>query len=263
MIFIKILLKRQENVMGELLKINDLSARAEEKELLHQVSLEIREGETHVLLGPNGAGKSTLGYTIMGSPEYEVTDGQITFLGEDVTGESADKRAKKGIFLSFQNPIEIPGISLANFLRTALEQLTGERIKLFDFKKRLKAVMDTLQMDASYADRDLNVGFSGGEKKKAEILQLLMLRPKLAILDETDSGLDVDAVKTVSKGIEEYRKSQDGALLIITHNAKILEALTVDKTHVLVDGRIVAEGGPEIIEEVSKHGFEKYLHKEG
>jgi len=249
--------------MSEFLKIVDLTARAEDKELLHQVSLEIREGETHVLLGPNGAGKSTLGYTIMGSPEYEVTGGSIYFQGEDITQESADKRAKRGIFLSFQNPIEIPGITMANFLRSALEQLTGERIKLFDFKKRLKSVMETLQMDSAYAERDLNVGFSGGEKKKAEILQLLMLNPKLAILDETDSGLDVDAVKTVSRGIEEYQKAQGGSLLIITHNAKILEALKVDKTHVLVDGRIVAEGGPEIVEEIARNGFEKYVSKEG
>ncbi len=248
--------------MSEFLKIIDLTARAEEKELLHQVSLEIQEGETHVLLGPNGAGKSTLGYTIMGSPEYEVTGGKIYFQGDDITEEGADKRAKRGIFLSFQNPIEIPGITVSNFLRTALEQLTGERIKLFDFKKRLKNVMDTLQMDQSYADRDLNVGFSGGEKKKAEILQLLMLNPRLAILDETDSGLDVDAVKTVSKGIEEFQKKQGGSLLIITHNAKILEALKVDKTHVLVDGRIVAEGGPELVEDVGQNGFEKYLDKE-
>lgn len=260
---IKYLVKiRQGNVMESLLKVEGLSAKAEDKELLHQVSLEIHEGETHVLLGPNGAGKSTLGYAIMGSSEYEVTEGNIFFQGENVTEETSDKRARKGIFLSFQNPIEIPGISMANFLRTALEQLTGEKIKLFDFKKRLKSVMDTLQMDPSYADRDLNVGFSGGEKKKAEILQLLMLRPKLAILDETDSGLDVDAVKTVSKGIEEYHKSQNGALLIITHNAKILESLKVDKTHVLVDGRIVAEGGPEIIDEVGRNGFEKYQPKE-
>ena len=249
--------------MSVFLKIVDLTARVEEKELLHRVSLEIEEGETHVLLGPNGAGKSTLGYTIMGSPEYEVTGGNIYFQGEDITQESADKRAKRGIFLSFQNPIEIPGITVSNFLRTALEQLTGERIKLFDFKKRLKTVMETLQMDSSYAERDLNVGFSGGEKKKAEILQLLMLNPKLAILDETDSGLDVDAVKTVSRGIEEYQKAQGGSLLIITHNTKILEALKVDKTHVLVDGRIVAEGGPEIVEEIAQSGFEKYISKEG
>ena len=249
--------------MSVFLKIVDLTARVEEKELLHRVSLEIEEGETHVLLGPNGAGKSTLGYTIMGSPEYEVTGGNIYFQGEDITQESTDKRAKRGIFLSFQNPIEIPGITVSNFLRTALEQLTGERIKLFDFKKRLKTVMETLQMDSSYAERDLNVGFSGGEKKKAEILQLLMLNPKLAILDETDSGLDVDAVKTVSRGIEEYQKAQGGSLLIITHNTKILEALKVDKTHVLVDGRIVAEGGPEIVEEIAQNGFEKYISKEG
>ena len=247
--------------MSEILRIEKLSVMAEEKELLRQVSLSMEEGETHVLLGPNGAGKSTLGYTIMGSPEYQVTGGRLYFRGEDVTEEGADKRAKRGIFLSFQNPIEIPGITLANFLRSALEQLTGERIKLFDFKKRMKAAMEVLQMDPSYGERDLNVGFSGGEKKKAEILQLLMLQPKLAILDETDSGLDVDAVKTVSRGIEEYQRLQGGTLLVITHNAKILEALKVDKTHVLVDGRIVAEGGPEIVEEVGKNGFEKYLRE--
>ena len=247
--------------MSEILRIEKLSVMAEEKELLRQVSLSMEEGETHVLLGPNGAGKSTLGYTIMGSPEYQVTGGRLYFRGEDVTEEGADKRAKRGIFLSFQNPIEIPGITLANFLRSALEQLTGERIKLFDFKKRMKAAMEVLQMDPSYGERDLNVGFSGGEKKKAEILQLLMLQPKLAILDETDSGLDLDAVKTVSRGIEEYQRLQGGTLLVITHNAKILEALKVDKTHVLVDGRIVAEGGPEIVEEVGKNGFEKYLRE--
>ena len=245
--------------MREILRMENLSVRAEDKELLHGVSITLNEGETHVLLGPNGAGKSTLGYAIMGNPAYEVTDGKLYFLGEEISEEGADKRAKRGIFLSFQNPIEIPGISLTQFMRNALEQITGERIKLFDFKKRLKSAMELLQMADSYAERDLNVGFSGGEKKKAEILQLLMLKPKLAILDETDSGLDVDAVKTVSKGIEEYQREQNGTLLIITHNAKILESLKVDHVHILAKGRIVAEGGPEMIDEVTEHGFEKYL----
>ncbi len=248
--------------MSDLLEIKELHAGVEDKELLHGVSLKIAAGETHVLMGPNGAGKSTLGYTIMGSPEYEVTSGSVFFNGEDITGESPDKRAKRGIFLSFQNPIEIPGITLSNFLRNALEQKTGERIRLWDFKKKLRAVMDVLQMDYSYADRDLNVGFSGGEKKKAEILQLLMLKPRLAILDETDSGLDVDAVKTVSKGVYEFQKDPDSSLIIITHNTKILEALKVDKTHVLVSGAIAEEGGAELVDEINQNGFEKYTSAE-
>lgn len=244
-----------------LLKIDNLSAGIEEKELLHGVTLTVSTGETHVLMGPNGAGKSTLGYTIMGSPEYTVTGGKILFEGEDITAESADQRAKRGIFLSFQNPIEIPGISLSDFLRNALEEQTGTRMKLWDYKKQLKAAMEVLQMDSAYADRDLNVGFSGGEKKKAEILQLLMLKPKLAILDETDSGLDVDAVKTVSAGIAEYRKNCDGALLIITHNTKILESLHVDYTHVIADGKIIAEGGAELVDAINENGYENYVGK--
>ncbi len=248
--------------MAGLLEIKDIHAAVEEKELLHGVSLTVEAGETHVLMGPNGAGKSTLGSTIMGSPEYTVTGGSIFFDGEDITELTADKRAQKGLFLSFQNPIEIPGITLSNFLRNALEQKTGKRIKLFEFKKQLRAVMDVLQMDPAYADRDLNVGFSGGEKKKAEILQLLVLKPRLAILDETDSGLDVDAVKTVSKGVSEFQKDPQNSLIIITHNTKILEALKVDKTHILVNGRIAAEGGAELVNEVNENGFEKYITAE-
>ncbi len=248
--------------MAHLLEIKGLSAFAEEKEILHGVSLFIDGGETHVLMGPNGAGKSTLGSTIMGSPEYTVGNGSILLDGEDITELSTDKRAKKGIFLSFQSPIEIPGITLSEFLRNALEQTTGKHMKLWDFKKKLKAAMDLLDMDPSYADRDLNVGFSGGEKKKAEILQLLILQPRLAILDETDSGLDVDAVRTVSKGIDEYKKQTGGSLLVITHNTKILDALTVDKTHILADGKVAAEGGGELVEEVISSGFEKYIKKE-
>ena len=175
---------------AQLLQIKDLSVKVEDKEILHNVDLNLNKGETHVLMGPNGAGKSTLGYALMGNPRYEITDGHIFFNGKDITEESPAERARDGIFLSFQNPIEVPGITLGNFIRTALEQRTGSRIRLWNFRKELKNAMDILQMDEEYADRDLNVGFSGGEKKKAEILQLLMLKPSLAILDETDSGLD-------------------------------------------------------------------------
>ena len=212
-------------------------------------------------MGPNGAGKSTLGYALMGNPRYEVTDGEIYFNGKDITKETPAERAKDGIFLSFQNPIEVPGITLGNFIRTALEQRTGKRIRLWEFKKELKKAMEVLQMDESYAERDLNVGFSGGEKKKAEILQLLMLRPSLAILDETDSGLDVDAVRTVSRGVEEYQKDKKGALLIITHSTRILEALKVDRTHVLADGRMVASGDSSLVDEINENGFEKYTEQ--
>ena len=217
----------------QLLQVKNLVVNVEDTEILHGIDLEINRGETHVLMGPNGAGKSTLGYALMGSPRYQLTNGQIWFKGQDITEESTDKRAKAGLFLSFQNPLEVPGITLGNFLRNALEQRTGQRIRPWEFRKELKKAMDVLQMDHSYADRDLNVGFSGGEKKKAEILQLLMLKPDLAILDETDSGLDVDAVRTVSKGIEEFQKNQQGSLLVITHSTRILESLHVDVTHVL------------------------------
>ena len=245
--------------MSELLRIKDLRAAAEDKELLHGVELTVGTGETHVLMGPNGAGKSTLGSTVMGSPEYTVTGGSISFDGEDITGLSADKRARLGIFLSFQDPVEIPGITLSEFMRNAVEQREGRRVKLYEHKKKLAEAMSVLGLDPSYADRELNVGFSGGEKKKAEILQLLMLRPRLAILDETDSGLDVDAVRTVSRGISEYRKSVGGSLIVITHNAAILGELRADKTHIIADGRIVREGSGELAFEVLKNGFEKYL----
>ena len=245
-----------------LLKIENLSVNVEEQPILHEINLNIGKGETHVLMGPNGAGKSTLGYTIMGNPRYSVTGGKIVFDGKDIVSEDVSQRAKEGIFLSFQNPIEIPGISLSNFIRSALEQRSGKRIRLWEFKKELKRAMEVLDMDESYADRDLNVGFSGGEKKKAEILQLLMLKPSLAILDETDSGLDVDAVRTVSKGVMEYQKDKDGALLIITHNTKILESLHVDYTHVLVDGKIVTTGGAELANEIILSGFDRFVKGE-
>ncbi len=242
-----------------LLQVRNLCASIEEGELLHHVDLSVGAGETHVLMGPNGAGKSTLGYTLMGNPNYKVTEGNIIFDGEDITNLSTDKRASKGMFLSFQNPLEVPGLSLEAFLRNAIRQQTGKPLKIFQFKKELEETMELLQMDPSYAERDLNVGFSGGEKKKAEILQLLMLRPKLAILDETDSGLDVDAVRTVSKGIEEYQKKRGGALLVITHRTRILDALNVDYTHVLVKGHIVHTGDASLVDEINERGFERFV----
>lgn len=226
--------------------------------ILKDVDLSIEKGQTHVIMGPNGAGKSTLGFSVMGSPVYEVDSGKIFFEGEDITDLSADKRAQRGIFLSFQNPIEVPGISMRNFLKSSLQQITGKRIKYSEFNKELEEIMSLIEMDPSYADRDVNVGFSGGEKKKAEILQLLILKPKLAILDETDSGLDVDAVRTVSDGIRIFKEKYNGTLIIITHNAAILESLNVDKTHVLVKGKIVESGGSDLIEQINENGFEKY-----
>lgn len=242
-----------------LLDIQNLSVNIEKKQVLDCVNLSVDAGETHVLMGPNGAGKSTLGYTIMGNPRYTVSNGKIIFDGEDITELSPDKKAAKGIFLSFQQPLEVPGITLESFIRNALQQQTGERVKLFQFQKELKATMQLLNMDESYASRDLNVGFSGGERKKSEILQLLMLKPKLAILDETDSGLDVDAVRTVSKGIEEYQKRQNGALIIITHSTKILESLSVDHTHVLVKGKIVKDSDGTLVQKINEEGFEQFL----
>ncbi len=245
-----------------LLEIQNLSVNIGEKTILHDISMNVKRGETHVLMGPNGAGKSTLGYTLMGNPEYVAGSGRVLFDGADILQESADKRAKAGLFLSFQDPLEVPGISLESFTRSSLQQVRGQKLKLIAFKKELEQAMDILNMDHSYAERDLNVGFSGGEKKKSEILQLLMLKPKLAILDETDSGLDVDAVRTVSKGIEEYRKQMDGALLIITHSTKILESLHVDYTHVMVKGRIVHTGDGSLVQQINERGFEDFIPQE-
>lgn len=238
-----------------ILKISQLTARVEEKEILHDINFEMRKGETHVLMGPNGAGKSTLGYVLMGNPKYEVTGGSISFKGKDITAESADKRAKDGMFLSFQEPLEVPGLSVSNFIRNALQQKKGGYVRLWDFKKELKKNLEFLDLDDSYAERSLNVGFSGGEKKKAEILQMLMLEPKLAILDETDSGLDVDAVRTVSNGVQLYRERVHGSLLIITHSTRILEALTVDAAHIMEQGVIVKNGDASLVDSINENGF--------
>ena len=226
-----------------------------DKEILHGVDLTVNSDETHVLMGPNGTGKSTLGYAITGNPAYTVTEGDIVFGGESIVDMPVNERAKKGIFLSFQNPLEVPGVTLSSFIRSALEQKTKTRLRLWDFKKKLAETMKLLDMEESYADRDLNVGFSGGEKKKAEILQMLMLEPKLAILDETDSGLDVDAVRTVSQGVKLYRERVHGSLLIITHSTRILEALTVDAAHVMENGVIVKNGSAELVEKINEKGF--------
>ncbi len=242
--------------MAELLNIKNLKVNVGEKEILKGIDLTINENETHVLMGPNGTGKSTLGYAVMGNPKYEITGGSITFKGEDITELPVNERAKRGIFLSFQTPIEVPGVTLSGFIRSGLERKTGKRIRFFEFKKKLAETMELLNMDPSYADRDLNVGFSGGEKKKAEILQMLMLEPSLAILDETDSGLDVDAVRTVSKGISLYKERCQGSLIIITHSTRILQSLTVDKAHVMEKGVIVKNGGGELVDEINEKGFE-------
>ena len=239
----------------QLLKVENLHVSVGDKEILHGVDLTVGRDEIHVLMGPNGTGKSTLGYAVTGNPAYSVTEGRILFDGEDITDMPVNERAKRGIFLSFQNPLEVPGVTLSAFIRSALEQKSGSRLRLWDFKKKLAETMKLLQMDASYAERDLNVGFSGGEKKKAEILQMLMLEPKLAILDETDSGLDVDAVRTVSEGVRLYRERVHGSLLIITHSTRILEALHVDAAHVMENGVIVKNGSAELVEAINESGF--------
>lgn len=245
--------------MDKILDIRNLYVNVGEKEILQGVNLVVNKGETHVIMGPNGAGKSTLGCAIMGSPNYEIVEGRIYYKDEDITEDEPEKKAKAGIFLTFQNPIEIPGITLSNFIKTAVDARSDTKSRLMPFRKELEKKMDILNMDRSYANRDLNVGFSGGEKKKAEILQMLMIKPDLAILDETDSGLDIDAVKTVSDGVKDYHENSDGALIIITHSTRILESLDVDKVHVLVDGKIVDSGDSKLIDKINNDGFEKYL----
>ncbi len=241
-----------------LLQVQSLDVSAGDNDILHGINLTIGAGETHVLMGPNGAGKSTLGFALMGNPRYEIKSGSIYFNGEDITDESADKRARAGMFLSFQEPLEVPGLTLESFLRSVLQQRTGKGVKLKEFRKKLSDSLNLLQLDRSYASRDLNVGFSGGEKKKIEILQMLMFEPTLAILDETDSGLDVDAVRLVGEGIRAYQEEQKGALLVITHSTRILDSLHVDRTHVMVDGRIVAEGDASIVDRINADGYEQF-----
>ena len=243
--------------MKTLLEMKDLHANAGEKEILKGLNLTIHEGEVHVVMGPNGAGKSTLANSIFHNPEYTVTAGSIEFEGENIQDFTTDKIAKKGIFMSFQLPEEIPGISTLNFLKFAKGKMTDRPVKIFEFKKQVEEYMQELNMNPKLIERNLNVGFSGGEKEKNEILQMLVLNPKLAILDETDSGLDVDAIKTVSKGIEMF-KNDKNAVLIITHNTRILSHLKVDYVHILVDGKIVKTGDSRLAKEIEENGYAKY-----
>ena len=243
--------------MSKLLEIKNLYANAGEKEILKGLNLKINKGEVHVIMGPNGAGKSTLANVIFNNPEYKKVEGEVLFEGENINDLSTDKIAKKGVFMSFQSPEEIPGITTTNFLKVAKQNVDGKPVKVFALKEDIKKNMEELNMNPKLIERNLNVGFSGGEKKKNEILQMLVLNPKLAILDETDSGLDVDAIKAVSKGIDMF-KNDKNAVLIITHNMRILENIKVDFVHVLVDGKIVATGGNEIIKDIEENGFAKY-----
>ncbi len=243
--------------MSELLRVENLHVSVGKKELLHGINLTVNTGEVHVIMGVNGAGKSTLLHAIMGNPAYTVTEGKIYFEGEDITDMSVDKRAKLGLFLSFQSPISVAGISMENFIRTAKTTISGKQQRLFPFKRLMKERLNDLAMDTSYAERYLNDGFSGGERKKSEILQMRILDPKLAMLDETDSGLDVDAVRIVSKNISEYH-SDKNAVLLITHLNQILKFIRPDYVHILINGRIVKEGGPELVDEVETNGFDAY-----
>jgi Fe-S cluster assembly ATP-binding protein len=237
------------------LEIQNLHVRVEDREILHGVDLEVRKGETHALMGPNGSGKSTLANTLMGNPSYEVTEGRILLNGEDLTEADPDERAKAGLFMAFQYPATIPGVSVANFLRMAVNARREDPIKVKEFGAMLKENMEILRIRREFTSRYLNEGFSGGEKKRAEILQLAMLQPDFAILDETDSGLDIDALRIVADGVNAMR-GDDRGFLIITHYTRILEYVKPDFVHILIDGRIVREGGAELATELEEKGYE-------
>ncbi|WP_417562751.1 Fe-S cluster assembly ATPase SufC [Microbacterium sp.] len=230
--------------------------------ILNGVDLTIRTGETHAIMGPNGSGKSTLAYTIAGHPKYKVTSGSITFDGEDVLAMTVDERARAGLFLAMQYPVEIPGVTVTNFLRTAKTAIEGESPSVRTWTKDVKQAMKNLRMDPKFAQRNVNEGFSGGEKKRHEILQLELLQPKLAILDETDSGLDVDALKIVSEGVNRAKDATNLGVLLITHYTRILRYIHPDYVHVLVKGRVAEEGGPELAERLEEEGYDRYLEGE-
>jgi Fe-S cluster assembly ATP-binding protein len=245
-----------------LLEVRGLAASVEGKQILRGVDLTVRQGEVHALMGPNGSGKSTLAYTLMGHPKYEVTGGTATYRGEDLLELSPDERARAGIFLSFQYPTAIPGVTLHNFLRTATKAVRGDELPPREFRRVVTEQMERLKMDPSFATRYVNDGFSGGEKKRAEILQLGVLRPQIAILDETDSGLDIDALRTVAEGVEALR-GPDLGVLLITHYQRILNYVRPDFVHVLYRGRVVRSGGPELAEEIEVRGYDWIISELG
>ncbi|MDP6642346.1 MAG: Fe-S cluster assembly ATPase SufC [Candidatus Nanoarchaeia archaeon] len=244
-----------------MLEVKDLHVNVEGKEILKGVNLEVKDGEIVAFMGPNGSGKSTLAYVLMGHPKYEITKGKILYNGEDITEMEPNERAKKGLFLSFQYPSEVSGVSVSNFLRTALNSKRESPINVIEFRKLLMEKLQLLKMDKSFMNRYLNEGFSGGEKKRAEILQLAVLEPKMAILDETDSGLDIDSLKTVANGINKI-KTNDRSILIITHYQRILNYITPDKVYVLVNGKIVESGGKDLVNELEEHGYAKWGSEE-
>ena len=235
----------------------DVTTEAGEKPILRGIDLTVNSGETHAIMGPNGSGKSTLAYSIAGHPRYVVTEGTVTLDGADVLDMSVDERARAGLFLAMQYPVEVPGVSVSNFLRTAVTAVQGEAPKLRTWMAEMKQAMADLHVDPEFAQRNVNEGFSGGERKRHEILQLELLKPKIAVLDETDSGLDVDALKVVSEGVNRVREQGTGVVLI-THTIRLLRMVPVDHVHVVMDGRIVASGGPELAERIDESGYEQF-----
>ncbi|MCF8569802.1 Fe-S cluster assembly ATPase SufC [Gordonia sp. HY002] len=231
---------------------------AEPIHILKGVDLTIKSGEKHAIMGPNGSGKSTLSYAIAGHPKYTITSGTVTLDGENVLEMSVDERARAGIFLAMQYPVEVPGVSMSNFLRSAATAVRGEAPKLRHWVKEAREAMNELDIDQAFGDRSVNEGFSGGEKKRHEVLQLGLLKPKIAILDETDSGLDVDALRIVSEGVNRYTERENGGLLLITHYTRILQYIKPDFVHVFVNGRVVESGGPELADELERSGYERF-----
>ena len=246
-----------------ILEIRDLHVSVETeqgtKEILRGVDLTVRSGETHAIMGPNGSGKSTLAYSIAGHPKYTITSGTVTLDGEDVLAMTVDERARAGMFLAMQYPVEVPGVTVSNFLRTAKTAIDGQAPKLRTWVKDVRVAMEQLRMDPTFAERNVNEGFSGGEKKRHEILQLELLKPKIAILDETDSGLDVDALKVVSEGVNRAKAGGDLGVLLITHYTRILRYIRPDFVHVFVDGRVVEEGGPELADQLEAEGYDRFV----
>ena len=241
------------------LEIKDLHVSVDDREILRGVDLTLKQGETHAIMGPNGSGKSTLAYSIAGHPRYTVIDGSVTLDGADVLAMSVDERARAGLFLAMQYPVEVPGVSVSNFLRTAVTAVRGEAPKLRTWVKDLNEAFERLAIDPSFKERSLNEGFSGGEKKRFEVLQLELIKPKLAVLDETDSGLDVDALKVVSAGVNRVRETGTTGTLLITHYTRILRYIKPDFVHVFVDGKIVEEGGPELADRLEAEGYDRYV----